>query len=58
MIETMLTCDKCRHWISYEAPKTAVLEIARRRGWSVGKKGHFCPSCRPRPKTQRKEAQP
>lgn len=50
MIETMITCDKCRRWMSYDMPRTAVLGIARRKGWSVGKRGHYCPTCRPKPK--------
>lgn len=57
MIETMISCDKCRRWLSYDMPRTHVLAMARRRGWSVGKKGHYCPACRAQPKASKKGAE-
>lgn len=45
MIEAIITCDKCGRWMRAEAPRTELLRMARRDGWSTGKE-HFCPSCR------------
>jgi hypothetical protein len=44
-------CDKCGESIlsfgvNHPMPITRAVYIARKRGWSVGKKGWICPDCR------------
>lgn len=42
-------CDKCgaiHSWINHSLSISIATSIARSYGWSVGKKGWFCPECR------------
>nr|DAL71690.1 MAG TPA: adenylate kinase [Caudoviricetes sp.] len=43
------SCDSCGatyNWINHAVSYSAAVSIARRYGWSVGKRGWFCPERR------------
>lgn len=42
-------CDKCGDtysWVNTPVGITYAERLARNKGWQVGRKGWFCPSCR------------
>lgn len=43
-------CDKCGRvggaWINCTATFGTVVQIARKKGWQIGKNGWYCPNCR------------
>ena len=50
------SCDKCGityNWINRSVGIGIAKSIARDKGWQIGKKGWFCPSCRTRTPKER-----
>lgn len=46
-------CDKCgatHSWINHSVSLSIAIKMARDDGWSVGKRGWYCPECRRKPK--------
>lgn len=42
-------CDKCGitySWINHSVSLSIAIKMARDAGWSVGKRGWYCPKCR------------
>lgn len=40
------TCGATYNWVNHTVSKSTAARIARSDGWSVGKRGWFCPECR------------
>lgn len=43
------SCDMCGvtyNWVNHAVSYSSAVAIARSYGWSVGKRGWFCPECR------------
>ena len=37
------TCGATYHWVNHTVSQSTAARIARSDGWSVGKRGWFCP---------------
>lgn len=51
------SCDRCGDgwsWINQTISYNRAVKRARERGWTVGKNGWFCPSCKEAIKAERK----
>lgn len=40
------TCGTTYNWVNHAVSFSMAIAIARNYGWSVGKRGWFCPECR------------
>ena len=40
------TCGVTHNWVNHTVSLSTAIAIARSYGWSVGKRGWFCPECR------------
>ena len=40
------TCGATYNWVNHTVSQSTAARIARSDGWSVGKRGWFCPECR------------
>lgn len=50
-----IACDKCGdgyYWTNNTVSYNRAISIARDKGWTVGKRGWYCPQCK-RKKTER-----
>lgn len=46
--KVVASCDRCGDgwaWRDRTVSRSTAEEILRKEGWTVGKKGYFCPAC-------------